>query len=81
MFATSEGTAQFKEASINGSNAHSSYFNEVLGLHFSSLGFGTYLGEPEASDDQKMEEVLKYLLRSKLVNVIDTAINYQFLFD
>ena len=78
MFATSEGTAQFKEASINGSNAHSSYFNEVLGLHFSSLGFGTYLGEPEASDDQKMEAVLKYLLRSKLVNVIDTAINYRF---
>lgn len=78
MFATKEGTTKFMQESIAEAHTHSDHFKEVQGLYFSSLGLGTYLGEPNATDDQRMQEVIKFLLRSKLLNVIDTAINYRF---
>ena len=47
------------------------------GLHLSSIGMGTYLGEPTAKDDRAMEDAVYTSVRSGAVNVIDTAINYR----
>lgn len=46
------------------------------GLLASSIGIGTYLGEPDDADDARYEEALRAAVTSGL-NVIDTAINYR----
>ena len=46
------------------------------GLHASSIGVGTYLGEPDDADDRRYEEALRAAVAAVL-NVIDTAINYR----
>ena len=46
------------------------------GLHASSIGIGTYLGEPDDADDRRYEEAIRAAVGSGL-NVIDTAINYR----
>jgi aryl-alcohol dehydrogenase-like predicted oxidoreductase len=46
------------------------------GLLASSIGIGTYLGEPDDADDRRYEEALRAAVTGGL-NVIDTAINYR----
>jgi aryl-alcohol dehydrogenase-like predicted oxidoreductase len=46
------------------------------GLLASSIGIGTYLGEPDDADDLRYEEALHAAVSGGL-NVIDTAINYR----
>jgi aryl-alcohol dehydrogenase-like predicted oxidoreductase len=72
--ATSEGTARFK-ARFEGQFAEG-HFRERHGLWFSSLGIGSYLGEPDQATDRAYEEALKEAIRSG-INVIDAAINYR----
>lgn len=45
----------------------------------SSLGIGTYLGDPDDATDAMVEEAVFRLVSSGAVNVIDTAINYRFM--
>ena len=45
-------------------------------LWFSSLGMGTYLGEPDEASDQLYSQAAETALRSG-INVLDTAINYR----
>lgn len=45
-------------------------------LLVSSIGIGTYLGEPDDADDRRYEEALRAAVTAGL-NVIDTAINYR----
>src|SRR6266849_1379774 len=45
-------------------------------LWLSSIGLGTYLGEPDGTADQAYTEAIKAAVRSG-INVIDTAINYR----
>jgi aryl-alcohol dehydrogenase-like predicted oxidoreductase len=45
-------------------------------LWFSSIGLGTYLGEPDAAADQAYTEAITSALNSG-INVLDTAINYR----
>lgn len=45
-------------------------------LWLSSLGLGTYLGEPDDATDQAYTEAIAAALRSG-INVLDTAINYR----
>jgi aryl-alcohol dehydrogenase-like predicted oxidoreductase len=45
-------------------------------LWTSSIGLGTYLGEPDAAADARYTEAIAHALRSG-INLLDTAINYR----
>ena len=47
-------------------------------LHLSSLGIGTYLGEPDSDTDEQMESAIVYSVYRGGWNVIDTASNYRY---
>jgi len=71
--ATSEGTDRFRrrfEAKLPG------HFREFQGLWLSSIGIGTYLGEPTAACDALYREAVADALEGG-INVIDTAVNYR----
>ena len=71
--ATSEGTDRFRrrfEAKFPG------HFREFQGLWLSSIGIGTYLGEPTAAYDALYREAVTDALELG-INVIDTAVNYR----
>jgi aryl-alcohol dehydrogenase-like predicted oxidoreductase len=72
-YATSVGTDRFRrrfEAKFPG------HFREFQGLWISSIGIGTYLGEPTAAYDALYREAVAGALESG-INVIDTAVNYR----
>jgi aryl-alcohol dehydrogenase-like predicted oxidoreductase len=75
-FATSEGTSKYaRHAASKGiPDAH---FKEYDGLRLSSIGMGTYLGDPTPDDDKGVEDAVFRSINSGAVNVIDTAINYR----
>jgi aryl-alcohol dehydrogenase-like predicted oxidoreductase len=75
-FATSAGTKQFAEHAFE-KGIPSNHFRDFDGLHLSSIGLGTYLGELTAEDDKAIEKAVYEFIRSSAVNVIDTAINYR----
>src|SRR5260370_40102464 len=52
------------------------YFREAHGLVFSSLGIGTYLGQPDAKTDESYTAAVVAAAECG-INVIDTAINYR----
>jgi aryl-alcohol dehydrogenase-like predicted oxidoreductase len=52
-------------------------FRPALGVSVSSIGIGTYLGEPDDDTDRAYEETIKASLRGG-INLIDTAVNYRF---
>jgi aryl-alcohol dehydrogenase-like predicted oxidoreductase len=71
--ATSEGTDRFRrrfEANLPG------HFREFQGFWLSSIGIGTYLGEPTSACDALYREAVSEALVSG-INVIDTAVNYR----
>lgn len=71
--ATSEGTARYRDryAALPG------HFRRAQGLWLSSIGLGTYLGQPGAQVDADYNAAIKRALTSGL-NIIDTASNYRF---
>jgi aryl-alcohol dehydrogenase-like predicted oxidoreductase len=77
-FATSEGTRRYSQRFVD--RAAAGHFRESLGatgLMMSSLGIGTYLGEPDEATDLAYTEAVVAAVASG-INVIDTAINYRF---
>jgi aryl-alcohol dehydrogenase-like predicted oxidoreductase len=71
--ATSDGTDRYRrrfEAQFPG------HFRAIQGLWLSSIGIGTYLGEPTAAYDTLYREAVAGALESG-INVIDTAVNYR----
>jgi aryl-alcohol dehydrogenase-like predicted oxidoreductase len=79
-FATAEGTTryrdrfpQFHEA---GHFRHAESVHGARELWLSSIGLGTYLGEPDDAADAHYVEAITTALRSG-INVIDSAINYR----
>jgi aryl-alcohol dehydrogenase-like predicted oxidoreductase len=52
------------------------FYREISGLHLSTLGLGTFLGEPDDATDLAYEQAVLLALRSG-INVLDTAINYR----
>jgi aryl-alcohol dehydrogenase-like predicted oxidoreductase len=69
--ATSEGTQRYRERFANGQ------FREQQGLVLSSIGIGTYLGNPdEATDANYTAAVVRAVQLG--ANVIDSAANYRF---
>ncbi len=74
-FATPDGTKKY--AARFAGRAAAGHFREQHGLWLSSLGIGTYLGEPDARTDKAYTDAIVDAVESG-VNVIDSAINYRF---
>jgi aryl-alcohol dehydrogenase-like predicted oxidoreductase len=52
-------------------------FRTMLGISASSIGIGTYLGEPDTETDAAYEAALSTALGGG-INLVDTAVNYRF---
>ncbi|HEU5221473.1 MAG TPA: aldo/keto reductase [Candidatus Nitrosotalea sp.] len=72
-FATQDGTANFAKRQ---SKVAGNHFKNFLGLSLSSVGIGTYLGNPDDTTDNMVKDAVKASVASG-INVIDTAINYR----
>ena len=71
--ATSVGTDRYRqrfEAKFPG------HFREFQSLWLSSIGIGTYLGDPTAAYDTRYRDTILEALKSG-INVVDTAVNYR----
>ena len=75
-YATSSGTKNYVEYAIQ-KGKPSGHFRLFDGLNLSSIGMGTYLGQPNTEDDKAIENAIYESIKSGAVNVIDTAINYR----
>lgn len=79
-FATPAGTARFRDRFPQFREAeHFRQQSQVPGadeLWLSSIGLGTYLGEPDEASDVSYTEAIVAALTSG-INVLDTAINYR----
>src|SRR5271169_3507420 len=74
--ATAQGTLRYA-ARFQGRSA-AGHFREIPGgLVFSSIGLGTYLGEPDAATDTAYSEAIVTAVEGG-VNLVDSAINYRF---
>jgi hypothetical protein len=73
--ATTEGTARYRDRFRESRSGD--HFENRQGLWISSVGLGTYLGEPDEADDRAYEEATARALTGGC-NVLDSAINYRF---
>jgi len=73
--ATREGTKKYAEK-FRGAAADG-HFREAQGLTISSLGIGTYLGQPNENMDAGYAAAIVSAVENG-INVIDSAINYRF---
>ena len=71
--ATPEGTLNFAKRQ---SNVAKNHFRNFDGLALSSVGIGTYLGNPDDLTDRLVQDAIKSSITSG-INIIDTAINYR----
>jgi aryl-alcohol dehydrogenase-like predicted oxidoreductase len=74
-FATKDGTTRY--AAKFGCRAAEGHFREAYALLLSSIGIGTYLGQPDAKTDQSYTQAIVAAVESG-INVIDASINYRF---
>ena len=74
--ATPEGTKRYAQNAASQGRA-AAHFKLFDGLHLSSIGMGTYLGQPTQEDDLAVENAVYQSVKSGAINVIDTAINYR----
>lgn len=72
-YATPEGTRRFRDRLAARLPEH---FRVAYGLWISSIGLGTYLGEPTASCDAMYREAIARAFEMG-TNVIDSAVNYR----
>lgn len=71
--ATTEGTARYRDRFAGRLPGH---LREAQGLWVSSIGLGTYLGEPSAPCDALYHDAVSRAVGAG-INVIDTAVNYR----
>lgn len=71
--ATEDGTTRYHRRQHQ---CHSSHVRRFEGLSASSIGVGTYLGDPDARTDEQYAGAIEAALQ-RGCNVIDTAINYR----
>ncbi|GAB4313241.1 MAG: aldo/keto reductase [Candidatus Sumerlaeia bacterium] len=74
VLATRRGTLRYKERLADRTDP--SHFRLRERLYFSSIGCGTYLGDPDDATDAQYENALWRAIELGC-NVIDTAINYR----
>lgn len=72
-YATLEGTGRYCSRFADLATGH---FRKGDGVYLSSIGIGTYLGDPDAKTDDSYRKSIRLAL-SRGCNVIDTAINYR----
>ncbi|MFB6280487.1 MAG: aldo/keto reductase [Haloferacaceae archaeon] len=72
--ATPAGTDRYRERFADGLAAN--HFVTLDGVTISSVGIGTYLGDPTDEDDERYRDALITALECG-INVVDTAINYR----
>ena len=72
--ATKEGTTRYAQKFAG--RAAEGHFRESQRLMLSSLGIGTYLGQPDAKTDEGYAAAVTAAVESG-INVIDAAINYR----
>jgi aryl-alcohol dehydrogenase-like predicted oxidoreductase len=70
--ATPEGTARYRDRF-----AGKGHFREQQGLVLSSIGIGTYLGNPDEATDQNYARAIVRAVQLG-TNVVDSAANYRF---
>lgn len=75
MRVENSGTAQYAKR-FQG-QAAAGHFREAQDFLVSSLGIGTYLGQPDSQTDERYTAAVVTAVESG-INVIDTAINYRF---
>jgi aryl-alcohol dehydrogenase-like predicted oxidoreductase len=73
--ATAEGTARYVQRFAG--RAARDHFRVREGLHLSSIGIGTYLGNPDEATDALYKHAVVRAVQLG-VNVIDSAANYRF---
>src|ERR1700752_3889840 len=73
--ATSAGTERYRKGYAG--RCAEDHFSRKADLWLSSIGIGTYLGEPDEKDDRAYSDAIALTLRTGC-NVVDTAINYRF---
>jgi aryl-alcohol dehydrogenase-like predicted oxidoreductase len=73
--ATAEGTLRYR-ARFEG-RAAAGHFRKAGGLEVSSIGIGTYLGEPDDPTDRAYTEAIAAAVQGG-INLVDSAINYRF---
>lgn len=73
--ATPEGTARYADRFAT--HAAKNHFRQHQGLTLSSIGIGTYLGNPDETTDLAYANAITRAVASG-VNLIDTAANYRF---
>ncbi|MGH9862573.1 MAG: aldo/keto reductase, partial [Candidatus Acidiferrales bacterium] len=73
--ASSEGTRRY--AARFAGRAAAGHFRESGSILLSSLGIGTYLGEPDVTTDELYSRAISSALTLG-ANVIDAAINYRY---
>ena len=94
-FATVEGTDKFYRRSQNDESEVEPgkiNYNESLQVHhqnfrspqnsmlkLSSIGYGSYMGNPDDLTDYKMYDAIKQCVLSGGINLIDTAPNYRYM--
>lgn len=85
-YATKEGTEKYyrmsQYAEVDNLNVHvdnfrSLFHNELIRL--TSIGIGTYIGDPDDITDFEMYNAIKTSVLSGGVNHIDTAPNYRYM--
>jgi aryl-alcohol dehydrogenase-like predicted oxidoreductase len=74
-FATKEGTTRYAQKFAG--RAAEGHFRNAQRLVVSSLGLGTYLGEPDVKTDAGYTSAVVAAVESG-INVLDSAINYRF---
>lgn len=72
--ATKEGTARYAAKFPRAAKGH---FRDAHRLNVSSLGMGTYLGQPDAKTDESYTAAAVAAAESG-INIFDAAINYRF---
>ncbi|MFB6356503.1 MAG: aldo/keto reductase [bacterium] len=73
--ASHEGTKKYADRFND--RVHNQFFQESNRRLISSIGLGTYLGDPSEDDDKAYKKAVKKCVLNG-VNLIDTAINYRF---
>src|ERR1700704_3053684 len=73
--ATPEGSSDYSERFKD--IAADNYFREAQNLWLSSVGIGTYLGQPDEETDRRYTEAIVRAVELG-ANVVDTAANYRF---
>src|SRR2546429_9180805 len=73
--ATKEGTTRYAQKLAG--RAAAGHFRETQRMVLSSLGIGTYLGQPDAKTDEGYAAAAVTAVQNG-INVIDAPINYRF---